>query len=78
MAAPTELREDWREPAPDRLSPLTPGFDRILAAHREAMTAGRQGYMDPTSGLFVMTAEYLASRRCCDNGCRHCPWRRDV
>ena len=33
------------------------------------------GYLDPASGLFVLTAGYLAQRgRCCDQGCRHCPY----
>jgi Family of unknown function (DUF5522) len=31
--------------------------------------------MDPRSGLFVLTASYLADRGfCCGAGCRHCPY----
>jgi hypothetical protein len=42
--------------------------------HDEAIARGDDGYVDPTTGLFVFTAAYLGSRPCCANGCRHCPW----
>lgn len=46
----------------------------ILNAHRRAEEAGLAGYVDPSSGLFVLTSTYLRERgRCCGNGCRHCP-----
>lgn len=39
------------------------------------MAAGQQGYVDPVTGFFVMTAQTHATRGfCCDNGCRHCPY----
>jgi hypothetical protein len=45
------------------------------AAHRRAIAAGEPGYIDPGSGLFVMTSRSLAERGyCCDQGCRHCPY----
>ncbi len=48
----------------------------IDEAHRRAQAAGEPGYLDPTTGLFVMTADYLRARgTCCDSGCRHCPYR---
>ncbi|GAC1442176.1 MAG: hypothetical protein NVS3B26_08250 [Mycobacteriales bacterium] len=51
----------------------------ILTAHGAAMTAGRAGYSDPATGLFVLTAAWLAARgTCCDNGCRHCPYIPDI
>ena len=63
------------EPDPDRLPLDTAGRDEILAVHRAALAAGDGGYLDPTTGLFVMTAGYLAERgTCCDTGCRHCPY----
>ena len=47
----------------------------IVAAHDAAVERGQPGYIDPTSGLFVLTAAYLARRgTCCDQGCRHCPY----
>lgn len=47
----------------------------IVAAHDAAVSAGEAGYIDPVSGLFVLTAAYLAERgTCCDQGCRHCPY----
>jgi hypothetical protein len=47
----------------------------INEAHRRAVEAGEPGYADPSTGLFVMTAAYLlASRYCCEQGCRHCPF----
>jgi hypothetical protein len=33
------------------------------------------GYLDPATGLFVLTAAYLLERStCCETGCRHCPY----
>jgi hypothetical protein len=47
----------------------------IVAAHDAAIASGEPGYIDPTTGLFVLTAAYLADRgTCCDQGCRHCPY----
>ena len=44
-------------------------------AHDAAVAAGEPGYLDPATGLFVMTAAYLRERGwCCGNGCRHCPY----
>ncbi|MEQ8717948.1 MAG: DUF5522 domain-containing protein [Acidimicrobiales bacterium] len=52
-----------------------PRRGEILDAHRRAVDAGEPGYIDPQTGLFVMTAAYLLDRgACCDTGCRHCPW----
>ncbi len=46
-----------------------------MAAHQRAVESGEPGYVDPVSGLFVMTAQYLHDRAwCCDCGCRHCPY----
>lgn len=62
-------------PKPGRL-PIDPTIRAAaMAAHDEAVDAGRGGYIDPSSSLFVMTARTLADRGyCCDNGCRHCPY----
>jgi hypothetical protein len=63
------------EPHHDRLSPADPDYDVLLAAHALALSEGASGYADPRSGLFVLTAGYLASQgRCCQSGCRHCPY----
>ena len=49
--------------------------DAVRAAHDAAAARGEPGYLDPATGLFVMTAAYLRDRGyCCDNGCRHCPY----
>jgi hypothetical protein len=48
---------------------------QILEAHRDAMKRGEQGYLDPQTGLFVMTEVTLRARgKCCGSGCRHCPY----
>jgi len=73
---PAQLRHDWRLPAADRFGPNRPGYAAAIAAHEAAVDAGDPGYLDPMSGLFVMTAVELASRACCTQGCRHCPWQR--
>ncbi len=63
------------EPHPSRLPLEHPERERILAAHAAALAAGEAGYRDPATGLFVLTAGFLARRgTCCDQGCRHCPY----
>ena len=48
-------------------------------AHDVAEQQGQRGYMDPASGLFVMTASALLERdECCGSGCRHCPYPAEV
>ena len=62
-------------PHPSRYGPDEAGYEAALAAHRAAVDAGQPGYLDPVSGLFVLTAaEHLRRGRCCERGCRHCPW----
>lgn len=69
------LRPEWRtRPHPSRFDVDRPEYDACMAAHAAAVDAGQMGYMDPTTGLFVMTATHLAARDCCTRGCRHCPW----
>lgn len=49
--------------------------EQVKEAHDAAAAAGEPGYLDPATGLFVMTASPLRERGyCCDNGCRHCPY----
>jgi hypothetical protein len=63
------------EPHPSRLDPSHPRRDEILAAHAAALRDGAAGYLDPPTGLFVLTAATLADRgTCCEQGCRHCPY----
>jgi hypothetical protein len=69
--APRELTE----PHPSRLPLDHPRRAEILAAHTAALDAGQAGYLDPDTGLFVLTAGFLARRgTCCGRGCRHCPY----
>jgi len=66
------------EPHPQRLAADHPERAQILARHSAAMAAGRAGYLDPQTGLFVLTARFLADRgTCCGRGCRHCPYFSD-
>ncbi len=66
------------QPHPSRLADDAPGRARVLAAHAAALAAGEAGYLDPGSGLFVLTAGFLAGRgTCCGRGCRHCPYVDD-
>lgn len=49
--------------------------ERARKAHEAACTRRQDGYIDPDSGLFVMTAYGLERRGwCCGRGCRHCPF----
>ena len=50
-----------------------------MKQHTKAQANGESGYIDPDSGLFVMTEATLRSRgKCCGNGCRHCPYGRSL
>lgn len=63
------------QPAASRLAPGGDNYAEIIRAHSDAMAAERPGYLDPGTGLFVMTARYHADRGwCCHSGCRHCPY----
>lgn len=63
------------DPHPSRLDPERADYAAIVAAHRRAVEAGEPGYLDPTTGLFVLTAAALWERgTCCEQGCRHCPY----
>lgn len=63
------------EPHPSRLAPDRPDRQRVLAAHDAALSQAAAGYLDPETGLFVLTAAFLAARgTCCRRGCRHCPY----
>jgi hypothetical protein len=63
------------EPSVNRLPLDVPRRSEILARHTQALAAGEDGYLDPATGLFVLTAAWLAARQaCCENGCRHCPY----
>jgi hypothetical protein len=49
--------------------------EQIRQRHDAAVARGEPGYLDPGTGLYVLTARYLADRgHCCASGCRHCPW----
>jgi len=63
------------DPHPERLPADDPHREEILARHTAAIEADDAGYLDPQTGLFVLTARFLARRgRCCGSGCRHCPF----
>jgi hypothetical protein len=63
------------QPHADRLPAGHPAYAQILRAHDEALREGADTYVDPASGLIVLTAGYLARRGfCCASGCRHCPY----
>jgi len=48
---------------------------RWKQAHADAVARGAPGYIDPDTGLYVMTSRPPAERgHCCGNGCRHCPY----
>ena len=71
----SDLRRDWSEtPHPSRFDPDRADYRACLDAHGKAVEAGELGYLDPFTGLFVMTASGLAQRPCCNRGCRHCPY----
>jgi Family of unknown function (DUF5522) len=74
-----QLRDEHLEHAhPLRLSPRHPRLAEIMQRHSAAIAGGEPCYEDPTTGLSVFTAAFLADRGyCCDSGCRHCPFAVD-
>ncbi|MGH9055731.1 MAG: DUF5522 domain-containing protein [Acidimicrobiales bacterium] len=63
------------EPHPSRLPAGYPSRAEILSRHAAALDVAEPGYLDPDTGLFVLTAAYLRDRGyCCDRDCRHCPY----
>ena len=56
--------------------PDDPAYQQeIINAHDGALARGDAGYLDPRTGLFVLSAGFLANRgTCCGRGCRHCPY----
>ena len=69
------LRPEPLQPHSSRLAVTNPMRTEILARHDSAVRAGEQGYPDPATGLFVLTAQVHIDRgHCCGNGCRHCPY----
>jgi hypothetical protein len=62
-------------PDPKRLPADPQARAATVAAHERALECGDDGYFDPETSLFVMSAAYLWARgECCDTGCRHCPF----
>ncbi|MBJ7513770.1 MAG: hypothetical protein JHC94_05550 [Acidimicrobiia bacterium] len=75
MREQSTLPSDLAIPAASRLRPDNYDYEVICAAHSAALQHAQSGYIDPVSGLFVMTAGYLWSQgSCCEKGCRHCPY----
>jgi hypothetical protein len=70
------LRDDGlHTPHPHRLSRRHDQFGEIMARHDAAVLRRLPSYRDPSSGLAVFTADFLARRgTCCASGCRHCPF----
>ena len=62
-----------------RLLAADPRLRRIVTVvHDAAVAAGDDGYIDPITGLFVMTEATLRQRgQCCGSACRHCPYGAD-
>lgn len=73
-----QLRPEPHVPLAERLDPDDPKTRRILAAHAQACANKEQGYLDPYTQLFAMTADYHINRGyCCTRGCRHCPFTQE-
>lgn len=60
------------KPNPGANENLAPVF---LEVHISACENKLDSYIDPETGLQVLTSYYLRSRGfCCTNNCRHCPY----
>ncbi len=53
--------------------------ERIMRLHAAACTRQAASYVDPATGLMVLTGHYLEQKGyCCGSGCRHCPYPPEV
>ena len=47
----------------------------IEKLHQSTCDRKENGYIDPKTGFYVLSAHYLSNRgHCCGAGCRHCPY----
>lgn len=66
------------KPPPTKAPPDAATLERIVRVHDTASARGQTGYIDPSTGLLVLTAFYLRARAyCCGAGCRHCPYSEE-
>jgi hypothetical protein len=50
----------------------------FLAVEKQASAEKKDSYIDPVTGYQVMTSYFLKNRgTCCNNNCRHCPYKTD-
>jgi len=64
------------EQKPKKGADLKPAPFSFEELDRKASDAKQDHYVDPGTGYLVMTSFFLKNRGyCCDNGCRHCPYR---
>jgi len=60
---------------PTKFDQTDPMYEKIMAAHHAAVSAGLTEYKDPKTGFLVMTEPFLKAKGfCCKNNCRHCPY----
>ena len=60
---------------PTKFDQTDPMYEKIMAAHYAAVSAGLTEYKDPKTGFLVMTEPFLKAKGfCCKNNCRHCPY----
>ena len=60
---------------PAKFDQTNPMYEKIMAAHDSAVSAGLTEYKDPKTGFSVMTEPFLIAKGfCCKNDCRHCPY----
>ncbi|QDK37074.1 DUF5522 domain-containing protein [Bdellovibrio sp. NC01] len=52
---------------------------KIKELHDRAVERGEDSYIDPATGYLVFTELFHEKRgHCCQSGCRHCPWKKDL
>lgn len=54
-------------------------FHDIEEMHKLACEQKQNYYIDPKTGYRVFTRHYLQNRgKCCNSGCRHCPYKKTI
>jgi len=52
--------------------------DQYSTLHEESCKKKLDFYIDPETGYLVFTKlKLFKNKKCCDSGCRHCPYKED-
>jgi len=73
------LKEQFEREKQVELYTLSENQRKIYELHREAANAFKFTYIDPTTGIKVLTSyRHFMRMKCCGNACRHCTYNHEA